>query len=259
MTLAQEKPPSRGAMARGWKQPRGFTLIELLVVISIIAILAAMLFPAFARARENARRTSCLSNLKQIGLGFLQYAQDYDESYPFAAFNGVVYAPQSSWTTSTQAYIKSVQLYRCPSDGSPRWDAPIVPPSTPPFTTSYILNGWFSSGKDNGFGKLSSVQEPSRAVMMGEKGDNLAAMLSVSDQFYPFYWGSPPEQTVSTMMGSACWNAASNKPREVAVERHLEGANYLYADGHAKWGRFEQLYLHAAATPPERQGAFRPR
>ena len=95
--------------------------------------------------------------------------------------------------------------------------------------------------------------------MMGEKGDRLAAMLPVSDQFYPFYWGASPEQTVSMTMGAACWNLASNKPREVAIERHLDGSNYLYAAGHAKWGRFEQLYLHSGATPAERQGAFRPR
>ncbi len=237
----------------------GFTLVELLVVIAIIAILAAILFPAFARARENARKTSCLSNMKQVGLAFLQYTQDYDEAYPFAAFNGMVYSPQSSWTTSTQAYIRSFQLYRCPSDSSPRWNAPIVPPATPPFTTSYILNGWFSAGKTAGFGKISSVQEPSNSVMMGEKGDNLAAMLTVSDQFYPFYWGAPPEQTVSSTMGAACWDNTNRKPREVAVERHFDGSNFLFADGHAKWNRFEQLYNDAGTTPAEKQGAFRPR
>src|SRR5687768_5924591 len=65
---------------------KGFTLIELLVVIAIIAILAAILFPVFARARENARRSSCQSNLKQIGLGFAQYTQDYDEKMPITIY-----------------------------------------------------------------------------------------------------------------------------------------------------------------------------
>lgn len=90
-----------------------FTLIELLVVIAIIAILAAILFPAFARARENARKASCSSNLKQIGLGFIQYAQDYD-GYTPGSSNGA--SPINiSWPTLIFPYIKSDQLFVCPS------------------------------------------------------------------------------------------------------------------------------------------------
>src|SRR4028119_825727 len=91
---------------------RGFTLIELLVVIAIIAILASILFPVFARARENARRSSCQSNLKQIGLGILQYVQDYDERYKPSS--GISYA--YSWHTLIQPYVKSAQLFSCPSN-----------------------------------------------------------------------------------------------------------------------------------------------
>src|ERR1044072_2109069 len=96
---------------------KAFTLIELLVVIAIIAILASILFPVFARARENARRSSCMSNLKQIGLGFMQYTQDYDERMPPGpttyAFAGNV---PSTWDLVIQPYIKSMQLLTCPSD-----------------------------------------------------------------------------------------------------------------------------------------------
>src|SRR4028119_1740562 len=92
---------------------KGFTLIELLVVIAIIAILAAILFPVFARARESARRASCQSNLKQIGLGVMQYAQDYDEQYPMAAYDNF----QGGWPLTTQPYLKSLQVFRCPSGG----------------------------------------------------------------------------------------------------------------------------------------------
>ena len=86
-----------------------FTLIELLVVIAIIAILAAMLFPVFARARENARKISCLSNLKQLGLGMMQYVQDYDDIYPLH-YNGT-----QRWPQMMNPYVKSNQLYSCPS------------------------------------------------------------------------------------------------------------------------------------------------
>ena len=82
----------------GLRTTRGFTLIELLVVIAIISVLAAILFPVFARARENARRTSCLSNLKQIGLAFLQYTQDYDEAYPLTSYG----ATPISWTIGAE-------------------------------------------------------------------------------------------------------------------------------------------------------------
>jgi len=93
-----------------------FTLIELLVVIAIIAILAAILFPVFAKAREKARQISCLSNMKQLGLGYTQYEQDYDEKNP----NGInVYAPGGNgWAGEVYPYVKSVQVYKCPDDST---------------------------------------------------------------------------------------------------------------------------------------------
>lgn len=101
-------------------QNRAFTLIELLVVIAIIAILAAILFPVFGRARKNARRSSCQTNLKQIGLGILQYVQDYDERYPPSRAGGTVYIGTFAnnnfpWHLAVQLYVKSIQLFKCPS------------------------------------------------------------------------------------------------------------------------------------------------
>ena len=96
---------------------KGFTLIELLVVIAIIAILAAILFPVFARARENARRSSCQSNLKQIGLGLIQYTQDYDEiNAPNVTALGTTPATYRVWPDLVQPYVKSTQVFSCPSD-----------------------------------------------------------------------------------------------------------------------------------------------
>src|SRR5262249_34189184 len=106
------------------QQPRrGFTLIELLVVIAIIAILAAILFPVFGRARENARRSSCLSNLKQIGLGIMQYTQDYDEQFPKAwrgsANTGSAATDKYKWMDAIFPYVKSEQIFNCPSHTLP--------------------------------------------------------------------------------------------------------------------------------------------
>src|SRR3712207_2152067 len=93
----------------------GFTLIELLVVIAIIAILAAILFPVFAKARENARKASCASNMKQIGLGLAQYTQDNNETYPSQWLSNNV-DPDFSWKGAIFPYVKSAQLFQCPSN-----------------------------------------------------------------------------------------------------------------------------------------------
>ena len=108
---------------------KGFTLIELLVVVAIISILAAILFPVFARARENASRASCMSNMKQIGLGMMMYVQDNDERYPTyntvtdgvapdAAHGGAWLGTYWFWFNSIFPYVKSVQVFVCPSSGS---------------------------------------------------------------------------------------------------------------------------------------------
>src|SRR5690606_22496929 len=93
---------------------KAFTLIELLVVIAIISLLAAILFPVFGRARENARRSSCQSNLKQIGLGIMQYTQDWDEMFPAGNDTG----SGMGWVAPTMPYLKSRQIFVCPSDSS---------------------------------------------------------------------------------------------------------------------------------------------
>ena len=101
------------------KASRGFTLIELLVVIAIIAILAAILFPVFAKAREKARQTSCLSNVKQIVLAALQYAQDYDERLPMHVVASNASPTWLYWPRAVFPYIKNEQVFECPSDSAP--------------------------------------------------------------------------------------------------------------------------------------------
>src|ERR1035438_8303880 len=104
------------------KKQQGFTLIELLVVIAIIAILAAILFPVFAKVREKARQTSCTSNEKQLGLAFAQYVQDNDETYPVGAKNSNYSAGDHfgvGWAGAIYPYVKSTGLYVCPDDITP--------------------------------------------------------------------------------------------------------------------------------------------
>ena len=112
----------------------GFTLIELLVVIAIIAILAAILFPVFAKAREKARQTTCASNEKQLGLGLLQYTQDYDEYLPGIDITGLGILRGIGWNQAIYPYIKSQGVFKCPSE--------VVPPG---YVTVNATNAWWAA------------------------------------------------------------------------------------------------------------------
>jgi prepilin-type N-terminal cleavage/methylation domain-containing protein/prepilin-type processing-associated H-X9-DG protein len=219
----------------------GFTLIELLVVIAIIAILAAILFPVFARARENARRASCQSNQKQIGLGVMQYTQDYDERYPNSwsdfpdgtAGNGVVGAPK--WMDDIQPYVKSTQLFTCPSDS--RADAQYVFPGAARAAAggskmgSYGWNvaywgGGLPYGARGMFGgpSISLVEAPATTIMtLDYNGDNNAGV----------GWNNVASTNAATF-----YQPSASPPRlesgGAVVARHLDTVNILYADGHVK-------------------------
>jgi prepilin-type N-terminal cleavage/methylation domain-containing protein len=124
----------QGENSRTTRRAGGFTLIELLVVIAIIAILSAILFPVFARARENAGRSSCQRNLKRIALGIFQYTQDYDEKFPI--YRTAMSPPNPyAWSDIIQPYMQSLQLYQCPSESTPPTDNPVLPGYT-----DYALN-----------------------------------------------------------------------------------------------------------------------
>ena len=183
-----------------------FTLIELLVVIAIIAILAAILFPVFARARENARKSSCMSNEKQIGIGIMQYLQDYDEKYPVQD-EKVGYL----WFNPVQPYIKSKQVFRCPSATDDAHNDKVA--NTP---SDYVQNGFFARGQSQ-----AQFQTVAEQIMVAERADNTTDI-----DYHP-------------------WDPAEFKSH-IATLRHLDGANYLFADGHVKWLKWERTITPAA-------------
>jgi prepilin-type N-terminal cleavage/methylation domain-containing protein/prepilin-type processing-associated H-X9-DG protein len=207
------------------KKRSGFTLIELLVVIAIIAILAAILFPVFAQAREKARQSNCLSNFKQIGVGVMMYVQDWDEAYPN---NRLFTFPGGSegtkllvtWKTATQPYVKNLDVYRCPSNKHNK-----QPDETkgddahglPVFPISYAYNGsaLWSAAVTKTVIPMASVPEPARYLMLIE-----------SNAAYSDYgiWGMV--------------DAGENGNSFFVHSNHQMQA--MFFDGHAKTTRFSQ-------------------
>jgi prepilin-type N-terminal cleavage/methylation domain-containing protein/prepilin-type processing-associated H-X9-DG protein len=202
---------------------KGFTLIELLVVIAIIAILAAILFPVFARAREKARQASCLSNLKQIGLGAMMYAQDYDECLMpgFMCTSGApVSTPDLRWwyvpNGRIQPYVKNMQLLICPSAAT--------------YTYGYGINYNLYSGGPSptpgcysaGGREMARIARPAETGYFADSGNCPYPGNSRG------HWGGPPSPPGANLCGR--------------VEcRHNDGANVVYCDGHAKWQQMNQF------------------
>ena len=207
---------------------QAFTLIELLVAIAIIAILAAILFPVFARARENARRSSCQSNLKQIGIGVIQYTQDYDENFPLA-----LVTPGFGWAAVIQPYIKSTQLYQCPSDTK-------EPNATPTQVgySDYWYNARLSCPSDNsvsgGYNQSVNIASLASASLTLMSGD--ASTANGNDTSAHRTNGAASAGNTGDSTGQPSTNGGSGLASSgIITDRHLEGSNFLFADGHVKW------------------------
>jgi prepilin-type processing-associated H-X9-DG protein len=176
------------------------------VVIAIIAILAAILFPVFARARAKARQTSCLSNVKQISLALMMYAQDYDEAYPC-----VDHSTGYDWWQPLQGYVRNAQIFRCPAYRAAAGDP----------ATDYLLNGLFAHGLS-----MSRFEEPASQICIAVRHP---------DWKHTGYHPWPDD-------GSSWSDLSAYSEFEVAIAQdiHNGGSNYGFADGHAKWYRWEQ-------------------
>lgn len=226
----------------------GFTLIELLVVIAIIALLAAILFPVFARAREQARKASCASNMKQVGLAMMQYVQDYDETYPLAQFS---YTP-GAWFDVVQPYMKSMQALICPSMGGPA--------NTYPTSYGWNIGGTYSNSlgsgyyQGNGFGftqvmgytrdtvkgvlvkplKVAVVQESANTILVAEASSN---GYSGNGLVAIGYIGTGGMQYIPTLHGGQPYSKTTT-----TVTNFEGGGNYLFADGHVKFLQTKVAY-----------------
>lgn len=233
----------------------GFTLIELLVVIAIIAILAAILFPVFAKAREKARQISCLSNLKQIGLGLMQYSQDNDEIMVPAWFGANGYQASNptpgnvkyKWMDAIFPYVKSTQIFTCPDDSG-------IQGSTGKFINyqnlagadnthygSYAMNSayWAQGNPNTGPGNtvgtsgasLATLASPATTIWIGEGSGSFQMdwpdQGSVANPIFVkgglSYFGNP-----------GYFGGASQLDEGALVARHTDMANVAYCDGHAK-------------------------
>ena len=242
------------------KQPSGFTLIELLIVIAIIALLAAILFPVFARAREQARKASCASNLRQVGMGILQYAQDNDECFPPGTQENVDANSATrrgiGWAGQVFPYVKSAAVFACPNDRTPS-------------ACSYRFNINLSRVGDYNPVLLSVLRQPTKTVLLCEVA---GAETDVTKLYDPTTdtgdeW-SPAGNGTSSNLSTPTFATIADTERFVLYDtgrletgntfafdplpagltdnrgyrteisgtgRHSEGSNFAFADGHVKW------------------------
>lgn len=230
---------------------KGFTLIELLVVIAIIAILAAILFPVFAKAREKARQITCVNNMKQIGLAMMQYVQDYDENYPLNTFNWQYTVDgttaNAEWSTVVAPYIKAGDVnhrvggvYSCPSFANPKQGNQL-----------HVRFDIFGASNTSSR-SLSVIPAPAEKIMMVEGGVN-GTNDAVGNWGYPqfptgeYAWSNGglnagnnynnPGNNVDLVngdcdfaVGTTTWAGCSQLPRY----RHTNSSNFLFLDGHVK-------------------------
>jgi prepilin-type processing-associated H-X9-DG protein len=251
-----------------------------LIVIAIIALLAAILFPAFQRARDKARQASCASNLKQLGMAFVQYTQDYDDYYPPGISNITTSVSTQTyghgWGAQLYPYVKSPAAYTCPNVYKVALPSGGSYPTPPMYFVDYALNSvvtvaWDSTNKYGAGRAMTRFNQPAKTVMLFEVTGNAQANLmptggqeNIGDPENPGDYWSPAGIGVddklisraSTFNGGSAYatgclgkrTSVSTCPIDVkdgkfldTVGWHSSGANYLLADGHVKWFRGDNV------------------
>ncbi len=208
---------------------RAFTIWNALAVLSLVPLLALILFPVFFRARENGCKASCQSNSKHIGLALLMYSEDYDNLLPLAALQPAKIAektkPIHGWADALQPYLKSTRVLKCPNP-----DSCVEGSTTPEHKgyTDYYFNGRLDSAN------TTKIKHPVSVVMLGDGNDGT----DHTDATYNY--NDLPN----------AWRGEEPSP----AKRHLDGANYAFVDGHVKWFRPTQI---TSSTPDGNNATFR--
>lgn len=237
----------------------GFTLIELLVVIAIIAVLAAILFPVFARAREKARQISCLANEKQIGLAILQYGQDYDETFPLTYYLTSSSTTPQTWSRIIQPYVKSTRIFQCASEGDVTGNTAGTGDTA---ATAYQVHYAYNLYVGGNVGStppaiIPTMKAPARTVMLvdgatlpragvdPEKWALKSAPAAIAGR--PDTLGRTSYALIHS--GSTSINLPDfGSPRA----RHSGMVNVLWADGHAKAAKIEAFYTLPGQEVPNK-------
>jgi prepilin-type N-terminal cleavage/methylation domain-containing protein/prepilin-type processing-associated H-X9-DG protein len=274
---------------------KAFTLIELLVVIAIIAILAAILFPVFAQARESARKTSCLSNVKEISLALTMYVQDYDERFPMWANSMTTGTPgwdpvpalghpdpdcpdevyhYTGWDKMVQPYVKNRQIFQCPDNYGPgqgyTWGGG-NDNSDPSGVLNYALNSRLDGRSWDSWeapSKLAAITWPAQAILISEDGVNSSTGGTRSDSCCApgaYYSGSNCYDCDSWNTGEWGWSGDAAQALYVEaytgnapgpLSTHNGGSNYGFTDGHAKWFSATSMgQISASASQAQKEAA----